>query len=75
MYIHVLTNATGQSLREMHFPDFKYTFRIIPRRHQDSGIDVKLKPYSPFRVSFKSNTAEYALARVDDLVNWSLKVQ
>ncbi|KAL3274148.1 hypothetical protein HHI36_015562 [Cryptolaemus montrouzieri] len=30
------------------------------------------KPYSPFRVS-RSNLAEYALARLDDLLNWGRK--
>ncbi|XP_057330868.1 NADH-quinone oxidoreductase subunit B 2 [Microplitis mediator] len=41
---------------------------------QDSNKDVsKLtkKPYSPFQST--SNAAEYALARVDDLINWGRK--
>ena len=29
--------------------------------------------YSPFKVDFKENKMEYALARVDDLVNWGRK--
>ncbi|XP_055860302.1 NADH-quinone oxidoreductase subunit B 2-like [Biomphalaria glabrata] len=31
------------------------------------------KPYSPFQVPFKGNKAEYALARLDDLINWGRK--
>ena len=30
--------------------------------------------YSPFKVDFKKNKVEWALARVDDLVNWGRKV-
>lgn len=29
--------------------------------------------YSPFRVDPKTNKVEWALARVDDLVNWGRK--
>lgn len=31
------------------------------------------RPYSPARVDRKSNLAEYALARLDDLLNWGRK--
>ena len=30
--------------------------------------------WSPFQVDFKTNKVEWALARVDDLVNWGRKV-
>lgn len=33
---------------------------------------VKYKPYSPFQNT--SNAAEYAVARLDDLINWGRKV-
>ena len=33
----------------------------------------KKRPYSPFQVS-TSNVAEYAVARLDDLLNWGRKV-
>lgn len=33
----------------------------------------KVKPYSPFQVNFKTNKAEWALARMDDIVNWGRK--
>jgi len=34
---------------------------------------VERKPYSPFQHDVKTNKAEYALARIDDLVNWGRK--
>ena len=39
----------------------------IPDRVESHG-------YSPFKVDFKQNKVEWALARVDDLVNWGRKV-
>jgi len=36
------------------------------------GSDVEGK-YSPFQVDFKKNKAEWATARIDDLVNWGRK--
>jgi len=38
----------------------------IPDRVESHG-------YSPFKVDFKANKVEWALARVDDLVNWGRK--
>jgi len=38
----------------------------IPARAESHG-------YSPFKVDFKQNKVEWALARVDDLVNWGRK--
>jgi len=38
----------------------------IPDRAESHG-------YSPFKVDFKQNKVEWALARVDDLVNWGRK--
>eukprot|EP00088_Acartia_fossae_P019452 TRINITY_DN21363_c0_g1_i1.p1 TRINITY_DN21363_c0_g1~~TRINITY_DN21363_c0_g1_i1.p1 ORF type:complete len:217 (-),score=34.44 TRINITY_DN21363_c0_g1_i1:63-713(-) len=38
----------------------------IPARAESHG-------YSPFKVDFKENKVEWALARVDDLVNWGRK--
>jgi NADH dehydrogenase (ubiquinone) Fe-S protein 7 len=47
---------------------------------KDSGVEekkssvVKRKPYSPFQIEPKpSNAVDFALARVDDLVNWARK--
>lgn len=39
----------------------------------ESAVPVERKPYSPFQIDPKNNKAEYALARVDDLVNWARK--
>merc|ERR1712060_1025819 len=38
----------------------------IPDRVESHG-------YSPFKVDFEQNKVEWALARVDDLVNWGRK--
>ena len=40
----------------------------IPARAESHG-------YTPFKVDFKQNKVEWALARVDDLVNWGRKVR
>lgn len=45
---------------------------LVPVREQstEAGEVVKRKPYSPFQTN---NNADYALARVDDLLNWARK--
>ncbi|XP_067665083.1 NADH-quinone oxidoreductase subunit B-like [Haliotis asinina] len=52
--------------------DDKTSISIVPNRGQSTnqGI-VPKKTYSPFQNT--SNKAEYALARVDDLLNWARK--
>jgi len=48
---------------------------FVPVRVQSTetaGQVMKRKPYSPFQVD-TSNKADYALARVDDLLNWARK--
>lgn len=50
------------------------SFGNIPQRNQSTSTaveQVKSKPYSPFQNT--SNTAEFALARLDDLLNWGRK--
>ncbi|KAK7115976.1 hypothetical protein V1264_001742 [Littorina saxatilis] len=50
------------------------TLSLVPVREQSTeaaGQVVKRKPYSPFQQT--NNKAEYALARVDDLLNWARK--
>lgn len=51
---------------------------LVPYREkatESAGSAVtKRKPYSPFQPKL-DNAADYALARVDDLVNWARKVQ
>uniref|UniRef100_A0A1Z3GD25 Probable NADH dehydrogenase [ubiquinone] iron-sulfur protein 7, mitochondrial n=1 Tax=Procambarus clarkii TaxID=6728 RepID=A0A1Z3GD25_PROCL len=49
---------------------------VVSARHQSapaasSPAPVKYKPYSPFQNT--SNAAEYAVARLDDLINWGRK--
>ncbi|XP_045216184.2 NADH-quinone oxidoreductase subunit B-like [Mercenaria mercenaria] len=46
---------------------------VIPNRGAMSPPDVKLKPFSPFPAKFSDNKLDFALAKVDDLVNWSRK--
>lgn len=43
----------------------------IPAHAQPDSIPAD-RPYSPFQVS-RSNLAEFALARLDDLLNWGRK--
>jgi NADH dehydrogenase (ubiquinone) Fe-S protein 7 len=50
---------------------------LVPYRGNATDVSkesavVKRKPYSPFQPKL-SNTADYALARIDDLVNWARK--
>lgn len=55
------------------------SLQLVPTRKQSTEPaqktdgELKPRPYSPFQVS-TSNKAEFALARVDDLVNWARKV-
>lgn len=46
---------------------------VIPNRGAMSPPDVKMKPHSPFPVKFSDNKVDFALAKLDDLVNWSRK--
>ena len=49
-------------------------FSLVPNRQQSTKADVVPRgKYSPFNVD-KANKVEYAMARVDDLVNWGRKV-
>ena len=57
-----------------HIIRFFLSFSLIPYREKSSSSDVvKRGPYSPFQVG-TTNKVEYALARVDDLVNWGRRV-
>jgi len=38
-----------------------------------SFVPVETKSYSPHQVDYKANKVEWALARIDDLVNWGRK--
>jgi len=87
MYAHVpgILDATFKcsSISSCSYMSFLYkvylhsnshsVYRLVPYREQNSGPGAKLKKYSPFQVA-PSNKADFAVARLDDLVNWSLKV-
>lgn len=38
----------------------------------DYTLDIPYRPYSPFQKT--NNMAEYAVARLDDVLNWGRKV-
>ena len=46
----------------------------VPERVQDSDKQIKPYKFSPFQVSFKENKVDYALARLDDLLNFVRRV-
>ena len=46
----------------------------MPYREKSSEAVVPRAPYSPFQPG-TSNKMDYALARLDDLVNWGRKVK
>ncbi|KAK3610267.1 hypothetical protein CHS0354_022330 [Potamilus streckersoni] len=70
------TTAFTVSIRQLftqkNKEDFSKTVSLIPYREENTAANVvKRKPYSPFQ---NTNTkVEYALARVDDLLNWARK--
>jgi len=56
----------------------KHTLSLVPYRQQSTapepaGDVIPRKPYSPFQVNPKDNKMEYAVARMDDVVNWARK--
>jgi len=53
----------------------RLTHTTTPDQGQKSSIPDRAEShgYSPFKVDFKENKVEWALARVDDLVNWGRK--
>merc|ERR1711862_782059 len=47
---------------------------LVPYREQSTSTELERKPYSPFQVGpVKSNKVDWALARMDDVVNWARK--
>jgi NADH dehydrogenase (ubiquinone) Fe-S protein 7 len=46
--------------------------RNASKSQGETAPSTKRKPYSPFQPKL-SNTGEYAMARIDDLVNWARK--
>ena len=62
-----LAPALQQLVRLTHTSSPDLGKSAIPARAESHG-------YTPFKVDFKQNKVEWALARVDDLVNWGRKV-
>ena len=62
-----LAPALQQLVRLAHTSSPDLGKSAIPARAESHG-------YTPFKVDFKQNKVEWALARVDDLVNWGRKV-
>jgi len=62
-------------LQALHTSAPATTQLTTPTRIQGSSIPDRVEShgYSPFKVDFKQNKVEWALARVDDLVNWGRK--
>jgi len=49
-------------------------FHTESRDDKEVSTEVmERKPYSPFQHDLKANKGEYALARVDDIINWARK--
>lgn len=71
-------NRCYHSLNSIDKNDATSAGSLIPVRQNASNAPTaesavaKRKPYSPFQPKL-SNTADYALARIDDLVNWARK--
>jgi len=53
----------------------RLTHTSSPDQGQKSSVPARAEShgYTPFKVDFKQNKVEWALARVDDLVNWGRK--
>lgn len=55
------------------------SFHTTSEHHKEARVakseenSVERKPYSPFQIDLKTSKAEYAVARLDDLVNWARK--
>ena len=49
------------------------TSTSTPDRGQTSTVPATADTYSPHKVDFKANKAEWAMARLDDVLNWGRK--
>lgn len=61
-----------QALSVPHLPLASFHTNPSDDQSTESAV-VERKPYSPHQLDLKTSKAEYALARVDDLVNWARK--
>ncbi|KAK6179147.1 hypothetical protein SNE40_011568 [Patella caerulea] len=68
----LLANQSRQLYTEKNHTEAQQNLSLVPHREQSTSQSaVKVKPYSPFQNP--SNKLDYALARVDDLINWGRK--
>ncbi|KAH3833728.1 NADH-quinone oxidoreductase subunit B 2-like isoform X1 [Dreissena polymorpha] len=51
----------------------KQDVMLVPYRQHMNPDRTPIKSATPFNVSFKDNKMDYAVARLDDLINWSRK--
>ncbi|KAL3867158.1 hypothetical protein ACJMK2_044380 [Sinanodonta woodiana] len=70
------TSAFTVSMRKLftqkNKEEFSKSTSLVPYREDSTAANVvKRKPYSPFQNT--NSKVEYALARVDDLLNWARK--
>ena len=54
---------------------FVLSFKRFKSTENDSRKEVDPFKVSPFEVAFKDNKLEYALARLDDLINLARRVK
>jgi len=70
---------SGQQLSGCQSPAIQSLVRLTHTSNVDQGQKSSIPAraeshgYTPFKVDFKENKVEWALARVDDLVNWGRK--
>merc|ERR1712156_1326763 len=72
------TQQTKLHTQTKKIEENKHTLSLVPYRQQSTapepaGDVMPRKPYSPFQVNPKDNKMEYAVARMDDVVNWARK--
>ncbi|WAQ98965.1 NDUS7-like protein [Mya arenaria] len=70
-----ITNAPCKQLitKKQEDDKNKNNYMIVPYREHMNPVKTTMKSPSPFKASIKDNKLDFALARVDDLVNWSRK--
>lgn len=69
--VNILRNLSG-SFGNQQIQKRNQTTHTQPAHAEPDSVPAE-RPYSPFQVSRKENLAEYALARLDDLLNWGRK--
>jgi NADH dehydrogenase (ubiquinone) Fe-S protein 7 len=59
----------------IHSSNTSLVSTTLPTEKQNSAVPDRAEShgYTPFKIPFKENKVEWALARVDDLVNWGRK--